>query len=316
MRSLFETRDLAEAEAFLSETYSRTRLSTSAHRPLTRVERAELEAVGVDRIEFDFDMSYQTAPTGRIAVGSVTSGFVPSHVTEGRETGFGQGDVVVFAQPERPCKGRQHDVHVDLVTLEPSMLAEVAETAPGLHPVPVRLTGLRPVDRAAETAMRHTICYVQGALLDGADDLRTPMIGGTAARLLCATLLATFPNNAVLVPTADDRRDAHPEALGRAIAFIDGHVDGDISPSDIAAAARVSVRAVQLAFRRHLDTTPMTYVRRVRMTYAHEELEAASSTEGSTVSSIAAHWGFFNSGRFAVNYRKEYGETPSQTLAG
>jgi hypothetical protein len=31
--------------------------------------------------------------------------------------------------------------------------------------------------------------------------------------------------------------------------------------ADIAAAARVTTRAVQLAFRRHLDTTPTDYLR-------------------------------------------------------
>ncbi len=56
--------------------------------------------------------------------------------------------------------------------------------------------------------------------------------------------------------------------------FIDEHAHQDISTADIAAAAHVTIRAVQLAFRRHLDTTPLEYLRRVRLDRAHQELMA------------------------------------------
>ena len=37
--------------------------------------------------------------------------------------------------------------------------------------------------------------------------------------------------------------------------FIDEHAHQDITAADIAGAARVTIRTIQLAFRRHLDTT-------------------------------------------------------------
>ncbi|MFI6180577.1 hypothetical protein ACIA8R_33925 [Nonomuraea sp. NPDC051191] len=45
--------------------------------------------------------------------------------------------------------------------------------------------------------------------------------------------------------------------MRRAIAYLEAQPDQDITVADIAAAAHVTVRAVQLAFRRHLDTTPL-----------------------------------------------------------
>ncbi|MEU7612530.1 hypothetical protein [Micromonospora sp. NPDC049204] len=42
-------------------------------------------------------------------------------------------------------------------------------------------------------------------------------------------------------------------------------------------------RALQLAFRRHHDTTPMRYVREVRLERAHRALRAADPTTGATV---------------------------------
>jgi transcriptional regulator GlxA family with amidase domain len=84
--------------------------------------------------------------------------------------------------------------------------------------------------------------------------------------------------------------------------------------SDIAGAARVTARAVQLAFRHHLDTTPLRYLRDVRLSRAHDDLRAADPCQGQTVTDIAARWGFFSPGRFSAHYRAVYGVPPSRTL--
>ena len=99
--------------------------------------------------------------------------------------------------------------------------------------------------------------------------------------------------------------------MRRAIAFIEQHPDADIGVADIAAAANVSIRAVQFAFRRHLDTTPMYYLRTVRLDRAHHDLLTTNPSLGDT---IAARWGFHHHSRFAARYRHAYGVTPRHTL--
>lgn len=84
--------------------------------------------------------------------------------------------------------------------------------------------------------------------------------------------------------------------------------------TDVARAAGVGPRALQLAFAHHLGLSPMGYVRRVRLECAHRELQAADPTAGDTVAAIAGRWGFAKPDRFAVAYRAAYGETPSHTL--
>ncbi|MGA9539901.1 MAG: helix-turn-helix domain-containing protein, partial [Methyloceanibacter sp.] len=49
-----------------------------------------------------------------------------------------------------------------------------------------------------------------------------------------------------------------------------------------------------------------------RLEKAHALLERAGPDQ--TVTSIATHLGFFELGRFAVRYRKRFGEKPSETL--
>lgn len=82
---------------------------------------------------------------------------------------------------------------------------------------------------------------------------------------------------------------------------------------ELASAVSTSVRSLQEAFRRALDTTPMAYLRRLRLERAREDLIIAPS--GSvTVSEVAARWGFLHVSRFAGSYAERFGELPSATL--
>jgi AraC-like DNA-binding protein len=109
------------------------------------------------------------------------------------------------------------------------------------------------------------------------------LVLGHASRLLAAVTLSAFPNTATADPTPHDRTDHQRVLLRRAIKFIEADVLEDIGLADIAEAVRVTPRAVKYMFRRHLDTTPLQYLRRVRLHYAHQELLAADR-EQDTVS--------------------------------
>lgn len=74
------------------------------------------------------------------------------------------------------------------------------------------------------------------------------------------------------------------------------------------------MRAIQLAFRRQLNSTPTAHLRRVRLHHAHEQLPHATADDGLTVTRVALDWGFANPDRFAAYYRAAYGRSPSHTL--
>jgi transcriptional regulator GlxA family with amidase domain len=100
----------------------------------------------------------------------------------------------------------------------------------------------------------------------------------------------------------------------RAAAFIDAHAGRPVTATEIAAAAGVTARALQYAFRRHYDTTPTGYLRRVRLERAQRQLLTADPATGATVAEIAHRWGWANPANFAAAYQKQYGVSPSHTL--
>jgi AraC-like DNA-binding protein len=106
---------------------------------------------------------------------------------------------------------------------------------------------------------------------------------------------------------------ALPSALRRAVRFIEDNAAAPIGIVEIAEASRMSVRGVQLAFRRALDTTPTEYLRRARLSHARDHLVTSTPLE-TTVTEVARAWGFTNLSRFSTAYRQAYDESPRQTL--
>jgi AraC-like DNA-binding protein len=105
-----------------------------------------------------------------------------------------------------------------------------------------------------------------------------------------------------------------PTSMGRALTYIEKHLDADLSIDEIAAAAGVTPRALQASFRAYRDTTPMAYARDLRLERAHRDLLSAGPGAGRSVAEIAKSHGFHNPGRFADAYRRRFGRTPRQTL--
>ncbi|HJT92805.1 MAG TPA: helix-turn-helix transcriptional regulator [Mycobacterium sp.] len=106
---------------------------------------------------------------------------------------------------------------------------------------------------------------------------------------------------------------AQPPLLRRAVTFIHDNAQRNIGLGDIAAAVGVTPRSVQYMFRRHLGTTPLEYLRRLRLDRAHRDLQAADPAVD-TVTAIAGRWGFSHPGRFSIAYRQAFGTKPSRTL--
>jgi AraC-like DNA-binding protein len=90
------------------------------------------------------------------------------------------------------------------------------------------------------------------------------------------------------------------------------HCSEPLTTADIAEAVGVSVRSLQEAFQHHLGINPMAYLRAARMRRIHADLLAGG--EGISVTEVALRWGVTHAGRFAQEYRRMFGQAPSQTL--
>lgn len=83
---------------------------------------------------------------------------------------------------------------------------------------------------------------------------------------------------------------------------------------EICAQLGVSERTLQYAFKRDMQLSPVTYLRILRLNKARAMLLSVTSAN-TTVTQIAMMWGFLHLGKFSQDYRRMFGELPSETLA-
>lgn len=156
------------------------------------------------------------------------------------------------------------------------------------------------------------------SLVELAQDPHGPLGRPVVARPLSNSVL-----NALLYAVEHPYRDLlasrppvpRPATLREAVELLETSPEHPWTVTDLARHVGVTSRALQAGFARHLGVAPMAYLRRVRLTHAHLDLQAADSARCS-VTDIAGTWGFTHLGRFAMAYRERYGHPPSHTLRG
>ncbi|WNG87866.1 helix-turn-helix transcriptional regulator [Mycobacterium sp. ITM-2016-00317] len=309
----FESDSLEATEDFLARAYTKMRIAAGdGEAGSTRIERHWVGPVSHDQVRFDFHMSYDAAPLGKVCLCRVQDGHIEEDFIDQPPDVFAPGDLTLLSPPDLPYSGRVCEATFDLTMFDTALLDRVAspdDVRPGGS---VRLLGHRPVSEQAGRQLNAAIEYVRTvARSDGPEPTR--LVASTTASMLAAAVLSAFPTSTTIEPTSTDRNDAKPALLRRATAYIEGNADNDIALADIAESIHVTPRALQYMFRRHLAMTPMEYLRRVRMDHAHRDLLNADPGD-TTVQIIAARWGFAHTGRFAAMYRDTYGRNPSETL--
>ena len=86
-----------------------------------------------------------------------------------------------------------------------------------------------------------------------------------------------------------------------------------IGPADVAEAVDVSTRALFAGFKTYLNTTPMRYLKDLRLDMVHRAL-CSMGPRRASVTTIAMDYGFFHLGHFCAAYKHKFGELPRETL--
>jgi AraC-like DNA-binding protein len=305
---VFDSKDVSEVRTFLAGAYTGVRIGGEGPpQAVGRLRRDLLGQVSLDRVRLGCDLSYECVPPHTVCVVCVHSGGIDQREPGDGAQVLGPGQVGVLAAGDGPCSGVIRAGRYTLAAFDSGLLNSVA----GEH-APVRIRDRRPRNPAAGRRLGAVLTHLrQMAASPVADD---PLVAATAANYLAATVLDTLPTTTVAGGGCGAGGVTHPAPVRRAIAYLETHVREEVTLSEVAAASFVTPRALQLAFRRHLDTTPLGYLRQLRLAGAHEQLLAAVPGDGQTVTSVAGSWGFTHLGRFAAAYRRRYRRAPTTTL--
>jgi AraC family ethanolamine operon transcriptional activator len=101
--------------------------------------------------------------------------------------------------------------------------------------------------------------------------------------------------------------------LKRARSFIEENARKPLAVRDVCRAAGVSWRTLDYAFREEFGVAPKAYLKATQLNGVRREIRRAEPPV--VISDVANRWGFWHMGQFAADYRKLFGELPSETLA-
>ena len=101
----------------------------------------------------------------------------------------------------------------------------------------------------------------------------------------------------------------------RAQEYIEDHYHRTIRMEDLCRYSGVSMRTLQRSFSEYFQASPFEYIKARRLNAARQALVAGDSSRD-RVTRIAVDNGFTHLGRFSVDYREHFDESPKETLAG
>ena len=312
---IIATTDVDDAERALSATYLPVRLRPESGQAglETQLNAITIERTTVGYLRFGADIRILTGEPTNYHVNVVLAGRSRSRAGGGNEVLTVPGTAAVFT-PGRPA-----DVTWTSETAQMCLMFDPADVERELtHLLGRELTDpltlaekmdlrgptgrawmqtLRLIDSAAELdtqllQYRLTVCRLEQILIDG-------------------LLLGNQHNYSAQLTT--EPATTGQRATRRAVELLHGRPEHPWTTGELAAAVAVSAQSLQNGFRDLTGTSPMAYLRTVRLERAHHDLTLAHPQQ-TTVSHIARSWGFLHLGRFSSAYRQRYGRPPSQAL--
>jgi len=97
-------------------------------------------------------------------------------------------------------------------------------------------------------------------------------------------------------------------------AYVEVHLGEALGLETLCRISKVSERTLTTAFREVTGLSPLQFIKARRLDAAQSALVRARRTDIS-IKSVALDLGFWHLGYFARDYRAQFGESPSQTLA-
>lgn len=142
--------------------------------------------------------------------------------------------------------------------------------------------------------------------------MHSPLLRTPIEHLIVATLLHSQQNN-----YSDELQKPAPAIAPSHVKRVEDYIKANacepLTVADLAEYAGVSTSALYTGFRDFRNTSPMAYLRNERLQHVHDEL-LRTDPATNTIADVASRWGFQHLSHFATQYKKKFGERPSDTL--
>ena len=207
----------------------------------------------------------------------------------------------------------QPGFHGDTVSIPEDHVRSVAETMGHPDPLEGLAGGLLfvEVDRRRQLALRQAISRFQTAATARSDSFGDPKVLAELECDIVAALVAVLQSGLPSDGTPPEPT-LRARAIRTALEYIEHHADEPPTVQDVCQTSGVSWRTLDYAFRDRFGVTPKQYLQATRLKQVRHGI--LNSEPETSILEIAAQWGFWHMGQFAKDYRRQFGELPSETI--
>jgi len=198
------------------------------------------------------------------------------------------------------------DFHIFTMSVPEELIIPASETA-----APLLLSWEKRSGSAYLPQLRNMLANVISAAKADSEFLTLAKVIAELEHELISLLVQTICNTtSSQVRLPNRKRDLAVEQIQRIVIDSKNKL---FSVADLCAATQVSQRTLRYAFLERYGVTPKAYLKAIRLNGVRRELKSSLSL-CTRINKVAMDWGFWHMGQFAADYRRHFGELPSQTL--
>jgi len=310
------TRDLTEVHQQVRRVLcGHNARSLTNHRPehVAVLHHAPLSATSTIYLNYGIETKVQVEELGFFLLEVPLSGSCES--VYGQDCANTKPGTMVMVGPNRTFSSHWND-HCSKLLIKINSLALEKQLGVILGSSPAKALEFdleHPIGMGPAASLWRNLRLLIGELEDPESLLNTvPGAGRETEERLLWTLLHVLPNN-----YSDELAMEQPERsktfLERVEEYIAEHCADALTLADLAEVAGVSGRTLLAGFRNHRGISPMRFLKLSRLDRTRAELLTADP-DNVSVTDVALKCGFQHLGRFSVEYKLRFGESPSATL--
>lgn len=269
------------------------------------------------------DANHMLAPkAGEYFLIAVIDGFIDYEI-DGNKLLASPGDIVIINEGQRVERWtREEGMEFLILKILPAnfhrmMRTYMEEKLPadlGFHNY---LSGDNPkakyLRRCLENAFDELLLLSEEIKSNYHDEVYYQALLNNLESYLLRSVLLTLRKNMPLAEVLDNTERAPlPRYLVEAVKYINTHIHDPLHIKDFAQVLGVSQRSLNAAFQSHIGVPPKQYIKAQRLDGVHDELKQLG--KDASVTDVATKWGFTQLGWFSAEYKKRFGESPSETV--
>jgi AraC-like DNA-binding protein len=226
----------------------------------------------------------------------------------GRSVRTRTGEALVVSEPGIAVKRwRGSGEMLSLVVPRKVLAVSLDQPSRGLSAVDFK--SLSVVDMHGMSTLAHYLETIIRDLSGPTPVFLDSQLAAQAERTLLMMLLGTIPRSNQPAPSK-----IAPYYVRRAECFMRKNLGCSFTFDALLKASGVSARTIYYGFKQYRSSSPMKYLKKARLTAARCELQEKRRVFPLPLAQLMQRYGYLNASQFSRDYRKEFDESPRQTI--